>query len=193
MNLRKAAIIATAMIGSAAGAQTTGSYYGRAWLMPANGSPAPVPTPTPTPTPSADWTFCSEQGTNSYCNVPNGAEVRYGNPADNSWITKSGVTGQILCWPTGFGGDPYYGGTKHCEIRGGSGVVQPPSPQPTWNFCSEQDPGTYCTPPYATKVRYGIEPNWIVKDVSTKIQCWPDGFGGDPASGIRKHCEFLVK
>lgn len=60
-----------------------------------------------------------------------------------------------------------------------------------WVFCSEQGTGTYCNVPAATQVRYGVNDRWITKDLPAgPIQCWPDAWGGDPAWGSAKHCEY---
>ena len=73
----------------------------------------------PTAPPQTGWKLCANG--QETCQFEGVSQVRWG--AEDSWIVKDGVTGQIACTNQAFGGDPLRGTFKRCEVPVGTTVV----------------------------------------------------------------------
>ena len=122
----------------------------------------------------SSWTMCAaaENGT---CAVAGTQVVRYG--AGTSYLYRT-VTGSIPCNQTAFGGDPAFGIVKHCDY----------SPD-GWTSCAAAENGT-CAVAGTQVVRYGAGTSYLYRTVTGSIPCNQTAFGGDPAFGIVKHCDY---
>lgn len=56
-----------------------------------------------------------------------------------------------------------------------------------WVYCASEE-GT-CRVPYNTRVRFGVNGRFNIKEVDRNIRCTTSEFG-DPANGERKRCEY---
>ena len=153
--------------------RTAAGYAAYPWL-PTPATAAPTPTPTPTPT---TWTRCANE--NGTCSFTGTRTVRYG--ANGLYVTKI-ATGSITCSNAAFGGDPVYGVAKTCDYSSDTLSTT------TWLDCASE--GQTCSVNGTRNVRYGANGSFITKSVATSIACTNTAFGGDPAYGYVKKCQY---
>jgi hypothetical protein len=149
--------------------RTAAGYAAYPWL----------PTPTtaaPTPT-TTTWTHCANE--NGTCTFTGTRTVRYG--ANGIYVTAV-ATGSIVCSNTAFGKDPVYGAAKTCDYS--SDTVSTTA----WLDCAPE--GSICSVNGTRNVRYGANGSYFTKSVAGSIACTNTAFGGDPAYGYVKKCQY---
>jgi len=137
------------------------------------------------------WVFCAAEG--ETCHLRGSAEVRFG--ADRQYTTRRAYN-SIRCDVDAFG-DPLYGQTKHCEVRGSAALAGPGTRDEwagagqsgdgsRWRYCSAE--GQTCNVQGRTEVRFGDGRRYATRTVRGNVLCGTGVFG-DPAYGVIKHCE----
>ena len=137
---------------------------------------------------SGDWVFCAPEG--QTCRFRGASEVRFGH---GDRYTTRRAYGSVRCDVTAFG-DPYYGVTKHCEVRreaalgggfGGSGDSWGGG-ESNWRYCAGE--GQTCRVNGRAQVRFGDGQRFATRTVNGSVECSTRVFG-DPIYGQVKHCE----
>ncbi len=130
------------------------------------------------PPPAATtWSFLANE--NETFTVSGTQTVRYGS--GSSWITLS-VTNGGTCSNAFFGNDPVFGAYKHCELLGAA------APAVQWSQIANENESF--TVSGTQTVRYGSEPAWITRSVTTSGACTNAFFGTDPLVGVSKQCQL---
>jgi hypothetical protein len=106
--------------------------------------------------------------------------VRYG--VDGAYAKQTFTNGATCSYQTF--GDPAVGASKHCDYDARTaGAGQ-------WVQCAAY--GGDCIVPSKAVVRMGTDGNYIRKTVTKSIACTVDAFGGDPAYGLPKSCQYAL-
>lgn len=136
----------------------------------------------------APWQFCGYEG--QVCSVPNGVyDLAFGTGGAWTYIYGAQVPGQFICRTQTFGPDPAPGYQKSCFVRTGAPPPPPPPPPTTrWAFCVAE--GDICRLRQPTTVRYGVPGAYIYLYNQVGFACTNTVFGGDPAPGVRKQCDY---
>jgi hypothetical protein len=138
---------------------------------------------------SSDWVFCAPEG--ETCRFRGSADVRFGH---GGRYTTRHAYGSVPCDVRSFG-DPYYGVTKHCEVRrdaalGGSGGYGQGGSwgggNDSWRYCAGE--GQVCRVNGSAQVRFGDGQRFSTRTVNGSVDCSTRVFG-DPIYGKVKHCE----
>lgn len=141
-----------------------------------------------------DWTRCAEEGRS--CRVGGEALVRYG--VEGRYAFRL-VRGRVLCANEQFGGDPAPNERKVCEVSSNwrqdsryQGWREPGRRgDGEWRLCANEN--ELCRPPAgATRVRYGADGRYEVRDVSRGAVMCSNRVFGDPAPDIFKQCEYSL-
>lgn len=139
-----------------------------------------------------EWRYCGVEG--QTCQFNGVALVRYG--AEGRYVFRVARDGQPCDWQS-FGVDPVPGVRKQCEVAVGwrampgyrgwreSGVTAHES---QWRQCAVEG-GVCTTPDSVTRVRYGVDGQFVMREVRGQIACNARTFG-DPAPGRAKVCEI---
>ena len=137
----------------------------------------------------AEWQFCAAEG--EICRFRGQAQVRFG---EGSRFTTRNAYDSVRCDVTDFG-DPAYGVTKTCEVRGspvqsgGSDAWRGWGAKPgaaDWRYCAAE--GETCRIEGGAQVRFGEGRRYNTRPARGEVSCSVDVFG-DPAFGTLKHCE----
>jgi hypothetical protein len=119
------------------------------------------------------------------CSFSGTRDVIYG--ANGHFITKTAISGGIMCDNAHFGGDPEYGTVKACYYNGGSASVGVGPPGST--FCANENED--CSFSGTKDVAYGANGKWVWHyGVAGGIHC-SNGVFGDPIPGTYKACYWI--
>lgn len=161
----------------------------RRWVLPLLALlAAPLPAAA-----QAQWVACAPEG--EVCRFDGEAMVRFGVPGHYAFATGRS---RLFCDAEQFG-DPAPGQRKQCDVstnwhdddryrewrdphRGQTGQ------QGRWRYCAAE--GEDCQIGAPARVRYGVDTRYQVRQVAGSFRCDSTRFGGDPAPGVVKHCEF---
>ena len=141
------------------------------------------------------WTFCAAEG--ELCHFKGQTEIRFGQGRQFNIRTAENA---IQCAVEDFG-DPVPGVTKYCEVRssaalagnvrrdawrGGGNAAGNVPDNAAWRYCATE--GEVCRIRGRAEVRFGEGRRYVSRNVRDEVNCDVSTFG-DPARGIRKHCE----
>lgn len=135
---------------------------------------------------SAQWLFCGNEG--DTCVVTGTWDIAFGS--GRAWIYEYGanVPGRFICRRQTFGGrDPAPGYQKSCFVRQAA-PTPPPPPPARWTYCVDE--GGICRLSRPATVRYGARGSYLYLYDQVGFACTDQVFGGDPAPGRRKQCDF---
>lgn len=144
-----------------------------------------------------DWRLCAPEG--GTCTFPGDSLVRFGLPG--RYVFRH-ARENINCTIDSFGSDPAPGVAKQCDFsrdwradpqyRGWRDPFAPPpssqgSGNSIWRFCAVE--GGDCVVRGATRVRFGVDGRYNVRQVRDRVVCNASTFR-DPAPGRAKVCEY---
>lgn len=134
----------------------------------------------------SSWTLCGQEG--DTCVVTGTYDLAFG--VGRQWVYEMGATipGRFICRAATFGGqDPAPGYLKTCWVRRVASTPPPPPPI-TWNYCATE--GDVCRLSAPARVRYGANGSYLYLNDQVGFACTNQVFGGDPAPGYRKQCDY---
>ncbi|MBL8312473.1 MAG: hypothetical protein JNK55_01890 [Rubrivivax sp.] len=145
---------------------------------------------------SSGWNDCANEG--EICTFRGRAEVRFG---DGRKFNTRTARDSIRCDVATFG-DPAYGRTKRCQVRGAStggggwggsgdwndGNRPSYDDERQWAHCANE--GDTCTVGKRSRVRFGVDGRFAHREVDQSITCSSEAFGYDPAPGRVKTCAW---
>lgn len=123
-----------------------------------------------------NWVFCSNEG--GRCTFSGTTQVRYGA---NGTYSSQTFTNGVDCNNINFG-DPVPGASKRCEYNANQVAAIP------WTFCANEN--QTCSFSGTRTVRYGANGQYRTNVFTSSTACSNTAFGGDPALGVRKTCEY---
>ncbi len=142
---------------------------------------------------NSDWTYCSAE--NQACYIRGRYDLAFGDSQSERWVYEMGATvpGRFLCRQQTFHDrDPAPGYLKECWVKPSRGRGGPGGGGGGWGVrwigCALEN--QVCNVNSPTIVRYGANGSYLQMQVVGPVECSSRRFGGDPAPGIQKRCEF---
>ena len=145
---------------------------------------------------SGGWNDCANEG--EVCTFRGRAEVSKSHvPNFNTRTARNSIRCDVATF-----GDPAYGKTKRCQVKGvstsgggwggsgGSNDGHRPSydDEKQWAHCANE--GDICTVGKRSRVRFGVNGRFAHREVDQSIACSSEAFGYDPAPGQLKTCSW---